>query len=421
MRTPRNRRFTRFIAISIVVLLVCFLITTVVRQTPTDVSPDDQASGSTYEHERPILVESITELPEESAESSSSELRGLARFTPANVIGNLDCNATYGQGEAHGLVAVIFSSKNGTDIAIVDENGIIDIVNSEYFIAGSREIGRRPDGSILLAFRTTKWHQETQTWDYPALVFQGRNIIYETTNASSIMLAGDGSSFVVEEPTSISSSRLVIRDMNADVESHVALPPELSSADGFSGSHHLRYSPDYTEIFFTPKDEFLDGGTYWYMKVGEDELRSVTLESVYYAVLTSTKHGYFVSEPPMSSNEDDFDSWEISSRNIDRATGKTEDIWRTTVNIPEFAKKLNWSTNENWLVVNGGDSLVIDNRKAKEVFKFPAHSNPDAVVQRLSASLKEHGNGDDVGSLRSGGFFEDYLVYRREYGSIDEC
>lgn len=415
------RHLLVFIAVVVAAIVLWVSMDNAENQESTE--SDDSTpttNASTGESSNP-RAESNEESQLESEEPTSQKISGLERFKPENVIGNLDCHATYGQGEANGLAAVTFNSKDGSETAIVDENGIIDIVNTEYFIAGSHEIGRRPDGSLIFAFNTSLWQQETNTWNTPALVIQDRNVIYETLDASRVLLAADGSSFVVHEPTSIGSSRLVIRDLNSDTEAHITLPPELSPSEVGESSHYLQYSSDYSEIFFAPYRFFQNGATYWYMNVGEDELKSATLESVHYAVLTSTEHGYFVNEPPMSSSEEDFNSWEITSRIIDRTTGKTEDIWRTTVNIPEFENKLIWTKNGNWLVLNGGDSVVIDNRIGKEVFKFPAHSNPDAVLQRLSASLEEHGNGNDVGNLKSGGFFKDYLVYRREYGSIDEC
>ena len=176
--------------------------------------------------------------PTSQTSSNPRELAAVERpwkELPAKaVINSPNCILIAGTGGASGVAVVLAGpGRDAAWFAVVDEDGVLFGAHLDFGADGFPlfDLGRRPDGSVLMGFRTV---------DLSTQIFQDGQPIYEAEGVRNFDIASDGSSFLAIEPLAGGASRLVIRNFALGLELHhdlgdlpIKAPiPLLYSADG---------------------------------------------------------------------------------------------------------------------------------------------------------------------------------------------
>ncbi len=204
-----------------------------------DVAPD--ATVSTPD---PDSNEFEATVPASDAERPESQALAqphvLERPTAAAVIADPQCRMVVGQRTASDTALVYLPLGDGAWFAVVNTFGIVFDATLP-FVPERPEVGKRPDGTILVGFGLA---------DKVQVVHDG-SVIYEFDEVWSFGIADDGSSFFVVEPLAGNASRLVVRNLELREEHHFDLGTSITPTN-HSLDFGLDYSVDLAEVIVRP-------------------------------------------------------------------------------------------------------------------------------------------------------------------------
>ena len=196
----------------------------------------------------PTAKQGATDIPasESIPEAESSETQTAAPSlaldapTAEAVIASPQCRMVVGQRTASDTALVYLPLGGGAWFAVVNSFGVV-FDGTLPFVPERPEVGKRPDGTILVGFTLG---------DEVQIVHDG-SVIYEFDDVWSFDIADDGSSFFVVEPLAGNASRLVVRNLELREEHHFDLGTTITHTNR-SLDYGLAYSVDLAEVIVQP-------------------------------------------------------------------------------------------------------------------------------------------------------------------------
>ena len=228
-------------------------------------APDTASPSATYEREAVPLdrtpTNSAAAVTPNPTQKNPTGLKHLStELTPADVMGNLYCRMKPGAMNARDLAVIVVPGQDGSRFAAVDRSGVV-FGDSLPFPATVEQfsVARRTDGSVVAGFGGLDVHgaghaggglRQRIGLRGPAMrgvvVYQDRQIIYESREATGFGLGDDGSSFYVLEPMAGNGTLLVIQNLDLGVGFDHDLSTLLAHPD--TNAHSIEYSLDQSEV-----------------------------------------------------------------------------------------------------------------------------------------------------------------------------
>lgn len=342
-------------------------------------------------------------------------------LSPAEVLGNLECEMASGRGAAAGTALVVLPHGAGAKFSVVDRDGAV-AGGVVPFRPNHYRLGRRADGTPLVglgALRLNSKRSRSPDSPEPVRIYLGETLIYESNKAEQFLIARDASSFVVHEPSGGGASRLVVRDLALGEERHIDLGTyETSNAPEGGYSIYYTLGDKEVAVYDSEQADANGRGTYWFYPVGEGPARRVTVEDVFGALVVSSREAYF-ADPKGGRKNRRQGVWRVSKHRIDANKGTTEELWHNVLETP-FHGMLSLSDDGRWLGVHGWDFHVLNTQSGESVFEYPRVGAVDRRLAMLSSVLGPDATPADIGGLSSIGFRDNVMRFYRVFGST-EC
>ena len=196
------------------------------REVPV---PAPASQGTADRGARALIVENHG--PDDQVHPLREDVSNGGGFKPADVIGNPDCRMLPGRDSASDTALVVLPGDSGAHLGVLGEDGLVYRA-SLPFVPHLLALGKRTNGSVVAGVGNlrlgSRVFREPDTPE-PVRIFQDGQIVYETQKAWDFGVASDGSSFYVQEPLAGEGSRLVVRDLDAGIETHIDLGTAYSA------------------------------------------------------------------------------------------------------------------------------------------------------------------------------------------------
>ena len=372
-----------------------------------------------------VLSESALSLDVVQNTDVSIELSTPRLWTlPRPYIDNIDCKLISGKSDARGIAILVVPRGEGAEFVITDASGTR---NSGLlpFIPNWVRLGQKADGSIISGFASQRFSSEIfrlPDSSEPLLIFRNRHVIFESDRVWDFDIATDGSSFAVHEPADSNTSRLIIRNLDEEKESHYDLGESFTPMSEFDVPYALKYSIDQTEVMFEPGHGDARGkGKHWFFPVARGKPRRVTVVDGQAAVFSDSSNMYFADYGTTSVSDDRDRSWIVSRKELNLSNGESTVIWERNLNLEYFSGTFKLSPNGRWLALSSWDFTVLSTETGETKLEFSVVGRESFDQQRFKEVLPEDATFRHVGAFIGSGFDGDFLLLRRKIGSTKAC
>ena len=308
--------------------------------------------------------------------------------------------------------------------AVLDIDGI-QFTGTLPFSANHARMGIREDGSVLFGFGDLRLNSRvfrSPDTPEPVVIYHNNHVIYQNDKVWDFDIAEDGSSFVVHEPTSSDSSRLVIRNLNNGKELHYNLESRFSPHDEYEYPYDFVYSIENTEIIFRPAHADARGvGNNWFFPVTAGKRKLIIVENSQTAVFANSTNGYFVDFESSVEGRHDRKIWRISHKKFNLSLGEIETVWERSIELPRFSGTTILSPNGKWLALSSWDYTVLSTNSGEIKLQFPRVDSEFTQFKRMRNVLAENSTIDDIGGFFGSTFIGDSLIFFREVGDTSGC
>ena len=355
----------------------------------------------------------------------SGNIAKKARILKSDVIDNIECHLTAGYGNAREIGIVEIPHGDGTDFAVLNPNGTVFSGVLPFHPTWTR-IGAGQDDSIVVGFAELRGgggEFKPPDAPEPIRILRDNETIFESEKVWDFDVAADASSFFVHQPGPNGTSQLIVRNLNTDDELHHDLGTRFTPVNTYESDYMPKYSLDFREAVFIPAYADARGiGKHWFYPIAEGRTSRITVENMLSALSANSKEWYFVAYPAdRSVLKDDRIAWPVYRKQLDPARNEEKVIWHRMIELEHFYGSMELSLNGIWLGLSAWNYVVLDTQSGETRFEFQTVHDKEGQFARLRPVLPVNATVSDMGSLDSGRFFGDYLLFYSKRGNAIAC
>ena len=362
---------------------------------------------------------------EDQSSTHSRHISAEIRLLKSQIIDNIECHLTAGYGNAREIGVVEIPRGDGTDFAVLNPTGTVFSGTLPFHPTWTR-IGAGQDDSIVVGFAELRgggWEFKPPDAPEPIRILRGNETIFESEKVWDFDVAADASSFFVHQPGPNGTSKLIVRNLSTDEEVHHDLGTRFTPVNAYESDYMPKYSIDFNEAVFIPAYADARGiGKHWFYPVSEGKNRRITVENVLSALSANSKEWYFVEYPAdRSVLKDDRIAWPVYRKQLDPARNEEKVIWHRMIELEHFNGSMELSLNGKWLGLSAWNYVVLDTQTGETRFEFQTVHDNEGQLARLRPVLPADATVSEIGSLGSGRFLGDYVLFYSNRGNATAC